>query len=202
MSTQVINPKLLDNLKGKKYRDLYVSSQVNKTIPFQIRALLAARDNMTQGELAEKAGTTQSVISRILNRGAASLNIKSLLKLASAFDVALVVRFEPIDRFIDWVDDLSPEAMSPKPSEVVLAEIEREASEPKSVHRGTARETSGHQLRLVQTPAMVGLRQSSVPTESPLLAVGDDVTSVFGLQRKTADSPSSATGAQLIKIRA
>ncbi|HEY9405385.1 MAG TPA: helix-turn-helix transcriptional regulator [Pyrinomonadaceae bacterium] len=129
MSTQVINPSLLAKMKDKRYRDLYVASHINKLIPFQLRALRAARNNMTQEELAERAETTQSVISRIQNKGAANLNIKSLLKLAAAFDVALVVRFEPIDRFIDWVDDLSPEAMSPKSSENVLEEIERGASE-------------------------------------------------------------------------
>ena len=122
MSTQAINSSLLDRLKDKRYRDLFIASQINRIIPFQIRALRAARNNMTQAELAEKADTKQSVISRIQNNGAANLNIKSLLKLASAFDVALVVRFEPIDKFIGWVDDLSPEAMSPKPSDVVVAE--------------------------------------------------------------------------------
>lgn len=139
MSTQAINSNLLARLKDKKYRDTFIASQINRIIPFQIRALRAARDNMTQEELAERAETTQSVISRIQNKGAANLNIKSLLKLASAFDVALVVRFEPIDRFIDWVDDLSPEVMSPKPSEVVLAEIEggaREAGVTPAATRG------------------------------------------------------------------
>lgn len=131
MNTKAINPSLLPRLKDKRYRDLFIASQINKLIPYQIRALRAARNNMTQEELAERAETTQSVISRIQNRGASNLNIKSLLKLASAFDVALVVRFEPIDKFIDWVDDLSPEVMSPEPSELILSESEREALSPK-----------------------------------------------------------------------
>jgi transcriptional regulator with XRE-family HTH domain len=167
VSTQAIDLNLLARLKDKKYRDLFVASQINRIIPFQIRALRAARDNMTQEELAERAETTQSVISRIQNKGAASLNIKSLLKLASAFDVALVVRFEPIDRFIDWVDDLSPEVMSPKSSEILLAEAEREAAKPEATALTTA--TPAQQLRLASTTT--GAYQSAFPFGAGLKAV-------------------------------
>jgi transcriptional regulator with XRE-family HTH domain len=128
VNTQITHSKLFAKITDKKYRDLFVASQINKGIPFQLRALRAARNNMTQAELAEVAETKQSVISRIESKGAANLSIQTLLKLAAAFDVALVVRFEPIDRFIDWVDDLSPEVMSPRPSEIILAEIQQEAT--------------------------------------------------------------------------
>ena len=165
MSTQVINSNLLARLKDKKYRDLFVASQINRLIPFQIRALRAARDNMTQEELAERAETTQSVISRIQNKGAANLNIKSLLKLASAFDVALVVRFEPIDRFIDWVDDLSPEVMSPSASAEVIQKLEAEGA-----GRPVARTTPGRLLRSVETPATSRPTQTTFAFNRPHLA--------------------------------
>jgi transcriptional regulator with XRE-family HTH domain len=137
VNTQVINPKLLARIKDKKYRDLYVASHINKFIPYQLRALRAAR-GVTQAELAEGAETKQSVISRIESKGAANLNVQTLLKLASAFDVALVIRFVPIDKFVDWVDDLSPRVMSPKPSKEVLDEIEAETSQDQSGVKDTA----------------------------------------------------------------
>ena len=166
MSTQVINPKLLDKLKDKKYRDLFVASQINKLIPFQIRALRAAR-GMTQEELAEGAETTQSVISRIQNRGAANLNVKSLLKLASAFDVALTVRFEPIDRFIDWVDDLSPEVMSPKPSDALLEEIEREAASEDAAQNNAAEVTEWLKGFTLHEPVTITSVQVQAPNFAP-----------------------------------
>lgn len=160
MNIRAINQKLLSRLKDKKYRDAFVASQLNQIIPYQIRALRAARDNMTQEELAERAETTQSVISRIQNRGAANLNIKTLLKLASAFDVALTVRFEPIDRFIDWIDDLSPNAMSPKASEQVLAESERRSR--KATNLSIPKRTSTHQLQVINSSEPI--INSSEPT--------------------------------------
>ncbi len=192
MSTKAINLNLLPRLKDKKYRDLFVSSQINKTIPFQIRALRAARNNMTQEELAERAETTQSVISRIQNRGAANLNIKSLLKLASAFDVALVVRFEPIDRFIDWVDELSPEVMSPKPSETVIAELERKALEPE---RATESTPARH-LRLASSAT--GVFQPTFRFDAPELVNVNFMTGQTPTGQRARTSTSQASDARVI----
>jgi transcriptional regulator with XRE-family HTH domain len=116
------NSPLLAKLVDRKYRNLFIASQVNKGIPYQLRALRAAR-GMTQAELAERAGTKQTVISRIENKGAGNLSVKTLLKLAEAFDVALVVRFERIDRFIAWLDRFSPEDISFEASGVILKSI-------------------------------------------------------------------------------
>lgn len=127
MNTRITDSKLFRRLKEKKYRDRFIAGEVKRFIPFQLRALRASR-KWTQVELGAEAAMPQTVISRIENGNAASLSIKTLLKLASAFDVALVIRFEPIDRLIDFVDDLSPEAMSPRASSRVLAEMEQEAA--------------------------------------------------------------------------
>lgn len=54
----------------------------------------------TQEELAEKAGTAQPVISKYL-KGYENFSLKTLEKLASAFDVSLTTRFE---RFSDLVN--------------------------------------------------------------------------------------------------
>lgn len=137
MSTRIINSKikkskLFAKLADKKYRHLFVTSQINKLIPYQMRGLRAKRD-LTQTALAELAETTQTVISRIENNGATNLSVKTLLKLAEAFDVALVVRFEPIDRFITWVDEFSPDDIVFESSENILSETTKEQASIKEV---------------------------------------------------------------------
>jgi transcriptional regulator with XRE-family HTH domain len=130
VSIQITDSKLFKRLKDKKYRDRFVAGEVKRHIPFQLRALRTAR-NLTQVQLGAEAEMPQTVISRIENGSASELSIKTLLKLAAALDVALVVRFEPIDRLIDWVDNLSPETVSPKDSKALLNEMETEASKAK-----------------------------------------------------------------------
>lgn len=116
--------KMFQKLKNHEYRKLFIASQIKNGLSFQIRALRQAR-GMTQQELAELTGTKQSVISRIENKRADNLGIQTLLTIAQAFDVAVIVRFEPIDKLIDWADNLSPKAMAPEKSEKILAEIEK-----------------------------------------------------------------------------
>ena len=121
-----INSKMFRKIKDRDYRRRFIFGQIKTGIPFQLRTLRNARE-MTQKDLGEAAKIPQTVVSRIENGTGENLSIKTLLKLADAFDVALVIRFEPIDKLVDWVDNLSPEAMSPEPSEKILAEAERKA---------------------------------------------------------------------------
>ena len=113
MSIRITDSKLFKRLKDRKYRERFISGEIKRVIPFQLRALRASR-KWTQAQLGTEASMPQTVISRIENGNAASLSIKTLLKLASAFDVALVVRFEPIDTVIKFVDTMSPESISPR----------------------------------------------------------------------------------------
>src|SRR5687767_6026224 len=92
-------------LKDTERRRRFIANQFKTGFAFQVRALRKAR-NMTQQDLAAEAETTQALISRIEKNGAATLSVKTLQKIAEAFDVALVVRLEPIDRLMDWVDNL------------------------------------------------------------------------------------------------
>lgn len=58
---------------------------------------------MSQPRLAELVGTTQNQIYRLENPATSKPTITTLKKLAAAFDVALVVRFEPFSKLISWV---------------------------------------------------------------------------------------------------
>ena len=68
--------------------------------------------NMNQKELAEKAATSQSAVARLEDPDYGRVSLTTLLKLAAAFDVALVVKFTTFDKYIDEYADLSPSALS------------------------------------------------------------------------------------------
>ena len=174
MNTPIIDSKmkrskLFAKLADKNYRNLFIKSQINRLIPYQLRGLRAKRQ-LTQAELAELAGTTQTVISRIENNGASNLSVKTLLKLAEAFDVALVVRFEPIDRFIKWVDDFSPRDITFETSEKILSVMANELNsiEGNLISAGTATP----QLRLVKSQTDTGIRLHTGTGDLPIVGTG------------------------------
>jgi transcriptional regulator with XRE-family HTH domain len=125
-----INSSLMGELADKVYRDAYVGSQIRMNIPFQIRGL---RDSFgwTQSKLAEEARMAQPRISELETPGERRLTIETLLRLASAFDVALQVRFLPFSELIEWSEDLDLNNLA----------IKRFAEEVEALRRFTARST-------------------------------------------------------------
>ncbi len=68
---------------------------------------------------------TQTNVSRLESPGYGRLNITTLQRIASVFDVALIVRFVPFSELIRWTDELSPEVMAPQSFEEELPQLER-----------------------------------------------------------------------------
>jgi transcriptional regulator with XRE-family HTH domain len=62
----------------------------------------------TQGELAGKLGMTQNIISRLESPRTSKPTITTLLRLANAFDVGLLVRFVPFGFYGDVIEAMSP----------------------------------------------------------------------------------------------
>ena len=114
--------RLVEELKNKKFRDAYVAEHVKTSVPIQIYILREQR-HWNQTQLAERAKTTQTVISRLEDPDYGRLSISSLLKLAYAFDVALLVKFVPFTRLFEEFEDTSPEALSAKSFTEELAAI-------------------------------------------------------------------------------
>lgn len=98
---------LLSELNDKTYRDSYVAAQIRIGLPFQVKALRTAR-NWSQGELAERAHMAQPRISEIEKPGERSLNLDTLLRLASAFDCALSVNFVPFSELVMSSESFDP----------------------------------------------------------------------------------------------
>lgn len=101
--------KTMERLKkSKPHRAAFVASQINIGLPFQIRALRKQRE-WDQKRLASEAGMLQPRISAMEKPGYGSLTIETLKRLASAFDVALIVRFAPFSDLLRWSDNFSPD---------------------------------------------------------------------------------------------
>lgn len=115
MTTDYERKTLIKRLRNKQHRDAFVSAYVDKTIPFQIRALRLAEDrNWTQQELASRSGMKQERISVCENPNYGKFSLQTLKQLASAFDVALMVRFAPFSELVEWELNLSPESLEVK----------------------------------------------------------------------------------------
>jgi transcriptional regulator with XRE-family HTH domain len=102
--------KLLELLKDKEYRDAFVSEHIDTGLPFQIKALREQRE-WSQEKLGQEAGMHQERISTLEDPNYAKFTLKTLKRLASAFDVALMAVFVPFSKLLNWESDLSPEAL-------------------------------------------------------------------------------------------
>ncbi len=124
-----IDSSLVAELRDKSYRDAYVASLIRIGLPLEIRALRKSRE-WTQPQLAEYAGMAQPRISEIEKPGERRLNIETLLRLASAFDVGLQVRFVPFSELIGWSEALDLDDFSVETFEGELKKAEK-VSKPK-----------------------------------------------------------------------
>tara|TARA_B100000315_G_C14449151_1_gene528265 strand:+ start:142 stop:705 length:564 start_codon:yes stop_codon:yes gene_type:complete len=104
--------KLIDELKDKEYREVFVEEHINVGIPFQIKTIRDER-GWSQTELGKNVHEImkQEQISRLEDPNYASFTLSTLKKLASAFDVGLVVRFVPISDLVKWELGLTSESL-------------------------------------------------------------------------------------------
>jgi len=103
--------------RGPESRSRFVESHLSKTLALQIR-ILREHAKWSQEELARRVGMNQNAISRLENPGYGKATLTTLKRIALAFDVALVVRFQKFSQLADWVSGtpfwdrgLSPESL-------------------------------------------------------------------------------------------
>lgn len=96
--------QLAEDLHGKDFRDAYLDSSLCWIVRTQVRLIREDR-GWSQEELAEKAGISFPTINRIENLQITSFapKIGTLLKIAAAFDCALIVRFEAWSDYLRWL---------------------------------------------------------------------------------------------------
>lgn len=99
------------SLEEVEYRREY-SADVGTGLAFQIK-LLREKHGWTQQQLAERTGKQQGTISQWENPDYGRYTINTLKSLASAFDVALLVRFAPFSELVNWSVNLTPQQLAP-----------------------------------------------------------------------------------------
>ena len=104
--------ELVRDLTDEEFRHEYMMDQVRSFIAFQIRALREQPGRRwSQGDLAQKSGKTQSVISRMEDPDYGKLSLQSLLEIAIAYDLPLLVQFVEWDDWLARMSNLSPSAL-------------------------------------------------------------------------------------------
>ena len=97
--------ELITRLKNdKRYRDAYIRAKAHANITSQIRALRLSR-GMTQKGLAGEAEMKQPRVSAMERPGATQFNLETLIRLASDFQVGLVVRFASFSEMLSWENE-------------------------------------------------------------------------------------------------
>jgi transcriptional regulator with XRE-family HTH domain len=105
--TQTLNKELAN----KEFRDAYVAEDIRTSISFQIRVLREKR-GWSQAELGLRAAKPQSVIARLEDPDYGRFSLRTLLEMATAFDVGLLVRFVSFSELIRRNADVSPDALA------------------------------------------------------------------------------------------
>jgi len=161
--------------KSKAYRDSYVAAHVSNTVAAQITLMREARD-WTQSLLAEKAGMKQSRISTLEDPNYENIEVATLKRLASAFEVGLTIRFVPFSELVSWAEHhtandldavpLEKDALSYDPAMVGLPVIA--GALPITLVTGSANDTPIHPAAFFEpfkpSPQQVGAAIAAVTT--------------------------------------
>lgn len=91
LTTALVLSKLKKFL-GKDYRDAYLDNAVRSSVAYQIQAL-RKKAGLSQSEFAKKLGKPQSTVCRLEQEQYGRVSLTTLLDIAKAADVGLVVRF-------------------------------------------------------------------------------------------------------------
>ncbi len=94
---------------NKEYRDAFIAEQIFSRLPLKIRGIREEQE-LTQRQLGERAGMAQTWISKLEDPNYGKLTISTLLKVASAFDVALQIDFVPFSRVFNDALQLTAES--------------------------------------------------------------------------------------------
>lgn len=106
-----ITERLLQKFHDFAYRHSYIDEFTDAYIATQIKVLREQRE-WNQTELAERAGMHQSQICTLEDVNNASWKVRTLKKIAKAFDLVLVVRFEAFGKVLPDIGHLERERLA------------------------------------------------------------------------------------------
>lgn len=117
----------VDQLKDPAFRHAYMADQVRLFIALQVRALREQDGRgWSQRELGKKMGKAQSSIARLEDPDYGRLTLQTLLELAEAFELPLLVQITDWKDWLQRMADQSKEALQKRPfdaTELTQAQI-------------------------------------------------------------------------------
>lgn len=116
--------QLTSEFSDKEYAHAYMEEHVNMALAAQIKAIREQR-GLTQEQLAELAGMKQERVCALENIEYSAWTMKTLRKLARAFDTHLSVEFTPFTQGILDVVNLSKERLCTAPREEDLSTLKQ-----------------------------------------------------------------------------
>ena len=139
---------IAEELSNKEFRDQFFRSEREIDIPAQIKSLRKFR-GLTQAQLAEKAGTKQSAISRIERSEETNWETETLVKIAEALDARLSLVFEPYELVAAQYRNT---AHSAAPSAATRG-VDQPGKTDQSIEQRAQQQESARQLGQHPTPA-------------------------------------------------
>lgn len=163
----------MEALADKEYRDLYVAEHIRTGIAFQIRAMREDR-GWTQSELGQRAqGMAQETISQLEDPDYGRLTLRTLRRLASALDVAVIVRFAPFSDLVDWIVNLTPQHLAPPSFDAELESAIARMTRPQD----NSTETQIPNRNVVLQALLSTVAEEDMPAEEP--AAEDTTVATF-----------------------
>jgi len=138
-------------LNNRGARESYIRSKLNVLIPSQLRGL-RLKYPMTQKELAIAADMKQPRISAMERPGETQFTVETLIRLAAALKVGLVIKFVPFGEMLRWENLFSQDSFN-----VTQIDSDADFIEPK------AAQTPEHNAITANLPQGTGNKDIAVP---------------------------------------
>lgn len=119
-----LTKKLAEEFSDKEYAHAYLDEFTNMEIAAQIKSLREQR-GWTQEALAEMSGMKQTRISKLEDIENDSWTLKTLRKLAKAFDVGIKISFVKVSDRIKDIQTISKESLEVAPRGEDLEQFSR-----------------------------------------------------------------------------
>ena len=100
-------------IKDRASREAYIGAKLKVLIPSQIRALRLRSNTPRQEDLANAAAMKQSRISAMETPGTVNFNLETLVRIASALKVGLIVKFVSFSEMLEWENGFSQDEFNP-----------------------------------------------------------------------------------------